>query len=82
MASVFLDFKKAFDCINHSILLDKLRLYCNNHLIVNWFRHYLSGRKQRVKIEGVKSGWKGISIGVPQTSGINFGSSSLLFICQ
>ena len=68
VASVFLDFKKAFDCTNHSILLDKLHLYCNNHLIVNWFRHYLSGRKQRVKIEGVKSGWKGISIGVPQGS--------------
>ena len=44
---VYLDFKKAFDSVRHTRLLQKLRAYrvcCN---LLNWIQHFLTGRKQR-----------------------------------
>ena len=49
--SIFLDFAKAFDTVNHDILLKKLKHYGIHGLPLNWFKSYLSGRCQCVKIK-------------------------------
>lgn len=65
---LFLDFKKAFDTVNHQILLRKLHHYGirgnENRLIEN----YLSNRSQCVKLNDVPSEFREIDIGVPQGS--------------
>ena len=65
---IFLDLSKAFDTVNHKILLQKLKFYgvCNNEL--NWFKSYLSNRSQYVTIDNYKSDLKPIVSGVPQGS--------------
>ena len=66
--ALFLDFRKAFDIVNHEILLSKLRLYrCDDHSI-NFFRSYLSDRSQKVKIGQDTSDFQPIYSGVPQGS--------------
>ena len=52
---MFLDFKKAFDLVNHKVLLDKTGLYGGTADTVNWFKSYLSDRRQCVKVNGLKS---------------------------
>ena len=46
----FLDIQKAFDCVNHGILLKKLSVYCHFGITFAWFKDYLSNRQQRVKL--------------------------------
>jgi len=65
---VMIDFKKAFDLVDHSVLLNKLVLYKCSQTTVNWFKSYLSDRKQRVNINGTMSAEKSITCGVPQGS--------------
>ncbi len=48
---VLLDRQKAFDTINHSILLDKLRVMCFSSKVIAWLSSYLTGRVQRVEID-------------------------------
>ena len=75
--SIFLDFSKAFDTVNHNLLFDK---FYHNVVIrgipLQLFRSYLSKRKQFVKLENVQSGLVDISNGVPQGSVLGL----LLFI--
>ena len=52
-ATIFLDLSKAFDTVNHSILLSKLTYYGISPL--TWFRSYLHNRKQREFIHGIFS---------------------------
>lgn len=65
---IFCDLSKAFDCVNHEILLSKLELYGikGNDLLL--CRSYLSARKQVVEIDGTKSKEEFIRCGVPQGS--------------
>ena len=68
MVGIFLDLSKAFDCIDHDILLSKLYFYGIRGLVLDWFRSYLSNRKQFVTIRGCNSKLESISVGVPQGS--------------
>ena len=65
---IFLDFLNVFDTVNHVILLDKLHHYGVRGNALDWFRSYLSNRKQYVLYNGVSSSMKLITCGVPQGS--------------
>ena len=65
---VFLDYSKAFDCINHSILIQKLHYYGIRGIALEWFRSYLSDRKQFVYFNNTKSNPRDVTCGVPQGS--------------
>ena len=66
--SIFIDLSKAFDTINHPILIDKLKYYGLDNNSVQWFHSYLSNRNQLVVIENTFSDKRNISTGVPQGS--------------
>ena len=66
--AVFMDLSKAFDCVNHGLLIAKLSAYGLNMDALQLIRSYLSNRQQRVKINSSFSDWKEIKIGVPQGS--------------
>ena len=68
MISIYLDFSKAFDTINHQLLCLKLEKYGFRGNINNWFKSYLSDRKQYVCIDNSNSTLKDIKFGVPQGS--------------
>ena len=65
---VFLDFSKAFDTVDHSILLNKLHHYGIRGSALEWFRSYLSNRQQFVTYNDVSSGTNVLKCGVPQGS--------------
>ena len=65
---VFIDFSKAFDTINHQILLAKLEHYGFRGPTLNWVRSYLHKRVQFVEVNGLSSHKDIISHGVPQGS--------------
>ena len=64
----FLDLSKAFDTLDHDILLKKLQYYGIRGLECNWFQSYLSNRMQYVDIDSIASQHKPINTGVPQGS--------------
>ena len=66
--TIFLGYSKAFDTINHDILLSKLEHYKFNSQSAQLLKSYLSNRKQFVKISAISSECHKISIGVPQDS--------------
>ena len=65
---VYLDFAKAFDKVPHVRLIRKCEGLGIRGKILCWIREWLSGRKQRVVLNGRFSGWKEVVSGVPQGS--------------
>ena len=65
---VFIDLQKAFDTVNHSILLEKLNHYGISGISNTWFRSYLTDRQQFVSINGENSDLTITEHGVPQGS--------------
>ena len=65
---VFIDFSKAFDTVDHDILLRKLWRYGIRDNTYKWFESYLSNRCQFVSYNTVSSSHRSISCGVPQGS--------------
>ena len=65
---VFVDLQKAFDTVDHQILLAKLSHYGIRGVSNDWFKSYLSNRSQYVSINGYDSGLAAINCGVPQGS--------------
>ncbi len=64
----FMDFKKAFDLVNHRLLLVKLRALGFGGDCIDWVRSFLEDRMFRVKVEGDMSDWAAAPSGVPQGS--------------
>ena len=65
---VFLDFQKAFDTVDHDILLNKLYNYGIRGIALEWFKSYMSNRYQIVKYNHYESEARKILCGVPQGS--------------
>ncbi len=65
---IFLDLSKAFDTIDHNILMSKLHHFGIRGVAFEWFRNYLSHRTQYVNFNGHDSSKLDVSCGVPQGS--------------
>ena len=68
VVSVFCDFSKAFDSVDHSVLLVKLQHYGIRGFCLDWFRSFLTDRSQHVVVGGEASENLPVSHGVPQGS--------------
>ena len=66
--AIFMDLSKAFDTLDHSILLRKLAYYGINSSALKWYTSYLTGRTQYVEINAISSDILSLSTGVPQGS--------------
>ena len=68
LLTVMIDFKKAFDTVNHQILIKKLECYGIRATQLKWFSSYLSNRRCFVEIDKIRSNIEYMNIGVPQGS--------------
>lgn len=63
---IYLDYAKAFDKVDHNILLSKLQRYGFKDNVYAWLKQFLTNRKQTVMINGQKSTYQPVISGVPQ----------------
>ena len=63
---VFIDLSKAFDTVDHNILLKKLSLYGVRNNNLKWFKSYLSNRKQFISTDQGNTDMETITCGVPR----------------
>ena len=66
--NIYVDLSKAFDCLNHDILLSKLRFYGLSDDALSLLKNYLTSRDQYVQLGNIKSECHAISCGIPQGS--------------
>ena len=77
VGGIFCDFYKAFDCIKHAVLLEKMKFYRALGKFYNLVKSYLDGRYEKVILShnnGIESTWEKIKQG--GTTGINYGTQS------
>ena len=65
---IYLDFKKAFDSVPHKRLIGILKQFAKKRNTLCWTNEFFLTRRQRVVINGSRSEWKDILIGIPQGS--------------
>ena len=65
---IFIDYSKAFDTIDHNILLEKLKIYGLNNTALNLLKSYLENRYQRININNITSSYSKLRCGIPQGS--------------
>ena len=70
VAGVYLDVQKAFDSVDHEILINKLQHYGIRGFLLQWFKSYLNNRKQFTLVNGINSDLDSIKCGVPQGSAL------------
>jgi hypothetical protein len=74
VGGIFCDLAKALDCVNHEILLAKLHFYGIRSVYADWFKSYVTNRRQRVEVKSPNttqnffSDWGTLKHGVPQGS--------------
>ena len=68
VGATFVDLRKAFDTVDHSLLCGKLERYGVRNNELRWFVSYLAGRKQFCRVNGTDSQVNAVDIGVPQGS--------------
>ena len=68
LAGIFIDLEKAFDTVNHEILIDKLAYYGFRGVAQNLIKSFLTNRKQYVSVNGFDSDNLDVVCGVPQGS--------------
>ena len=66
--AVYCDLSKAFDTIDHNILIHKLKFYGIRGFAPSWFRSFLSNRSQYTHYNGIDSETQNVKCGVPQGS--------------
>ena len=64
--AIYTDISKAFDTINHAVLIRKSELMGVDNIMLKWLSSYISGRSQKVKLHGYVSNNISIPSGVPQ----------------
>lgn len=68
VGALFIDFRKAFDLVDHTILLNKLSLYKFNQSAIQWFKSYLNFRQQAIQSVNGLTNFATVQSGVPQGS--------------
>ena len=68
--AVYIDLQKAFDTVNHGILLLKLKKYGVRGIAYDWFESYLNNRKQFIESSSIRSDYSYVKAGVPQGSNL------------
>ena len=68
VGALLTDLSKAFDCLNHELLIAKLEAYGFDNPSLRYIYSYLSDRKQRTKVNNSFSDWCNVVTGVPQGS--------------
>lgn len=65
---LFVDYAKAFDHVDHNLVVDKLKTFGLSEIITDWITSFLCDRQQRIAIDGYFSSWVSLRGGVPQGS--------------
>ena len=68
VGTLFLDLRKAFDVVDHTILIEKLTAYKFSNLSFQWFKSFLNGQRQAVPRGKYRSEFITVNAGVPQGS--------------
>jgi hypothetical protein len=63
-----MDFQKAFDKVPHKRLIRKAKNYMLDNPLLEWIEDFLTGRTQKVSINGSTSDWKEVTPGIPSGS--------------